>query len=270
MSNKAARNVPIDDIQEAIELKTKLQMFIKSAKSPFSHKFIKAKLEIIEKKISQLTAKRNADTVSDQLKILETTEGSFSQTGMWKVKSKLFPRPSDPPMAKKDFHGNIITSQEALKKLYLDTYIQRLEHREMKNDFNEIHQLKSQLWKERLKLVKTNISNDWKMEELDCVIKKLKRNLTCDPNGMIKEIFFPNVMGSDLKLGLLNLVNGIKREIFFHKYMQLANISTIYKNIAFARGGAHLPIAHALRLLSTKELRFGLTKLNLRTNNFLK
>ena len=39
--------------------------------------------------------------------------------------------------------------------------------------------------------------------------------------------------------------------------------------IAFARGGAHLPIAHALRLLSTKELRFGLTKFNLRKNNFL-
>ena len=41
-------------------------------------------------------------------------------------------------------------------------------------------------------------------------------------------------------------------------------------NIAFARGGSHLPIAHALRLLSTKELRFGLTKLNSRKNNFLK
>ena len=43
-------------------------------------------------------------------------------------------------------------------------------------------------------------------------------------------------------------------------------------NIAFARGGAHLPIAHALRLLSTKELQFGLTKLKLRKiifwNNF--
>ena len=35
-------------------------------------------------------------------------------------------------------------------------------------------------------------------------------------------------------------------------------------NIAFAIGGAHLPIAHALRLLSTQELRFGLSKLNLR------
>ena len=47
-------------------------------------------------------------------------------------------------------------------------------------------------------------------------------------------------------------------------------ISFQYKNIEFARGGAHLPIAHALRLLSTKELRFGLTKLNLRKNNVLK
>ena len=35
----------------------------------------------------------------------------------------------------------------------------------------------------------------------------------------------------------------------------------IFENIAFARGGAHLPIAHALRLLSTQELQFGLTKL---------
>ena len=34
------------------------------------------------------------------------------------------------------------------------------------------------------------------------------------------------------------------------------------KNIAFARGGAHLPIAHALRLLSNQKLRLGLTKLS--------
>ena len=42
------------------------------------------------------------------------------------------------------------------------------------------------------------------------------------------------------------------------------NLVRMYDNIAFARGGAHLSIAHALRLLSTQELRFGLTKLNLR------
>ena len=36
----------------------------------------------------------------------------------------------------------------------------------------------------------------------------------------------------------------------------------LLKDIAFARGGAHLPIAQALRLLSTQELRFGWKKLN--------
>ena len=42
------------------------------------------------------------------------------------------------------------------------------------------------------------------------------------------------------------------------------NSITLKENIAFAKGGAHLPIAHALRLLSTHELRFGLTRLKLR------
>ena len=54
------------------------------------------------------------------------------------------------------------------------------------------------------------------------------------------------------------------------------DVTETLMNIAFARGGAHSPIAHALRLLSTQELRFGLTKLNLRKKrkdkkkNFLK
>ena len=51
---------------------------------------------------------------------------------------------------------------------------------------------------------------------------------------------------------------------------QISKYLKTFHNIAFARGGAHLPIAHALRLLSTQELRFGLTKLKLRKNNFLK
>ena len=42
-------------------------------------------------------------------------------------------------------------------------------------------------------------------------------------------------------------------------------VSTHYvrTNIVFPRGGAHLPIAHALRLLSTQEIQFGLTQLKL-------
>ena len=36
------------------------------------------------------------------------------------------------------------------------------------------------------------------------------------------------------------------------------------RNIVFAKGGAHLPIAYTHRLLPTQELRFGLTKLKFR------
>ena len=51
---------------------------------------------------------------------------------MWKLKSKLLPRPSDPPMAKKDAGGNLITAPLPLKKLYVETYRKRLEARPMK------------------------------------------------------------------------------------------------------------------------------------------
>ena len=62
----------------------------------------------------------------------------------------------------------------------------------------------------------------------------------------------------------------VGKPLLGEKYVEGRRKKKKKKNIAFARGVAHLPIAHALRLLSTKELRFGLTKLNLRKNNFLK
>ena len=73
---------------------------------------------------------------------------------MWKLKAKLLPRPRDPPMAKNDLHGNLITTKGALKKLYLDTYVYRLRNREMKSDFKDILELKTLLWSERLKSLK--------------------------------------------------------------------------------------------------------------------
>ena len=48
------------------------------------------------------------------------------------------------------------------------------------------------------------------------------------------------------------LIN-IARQSFFHNLSQ----SLYIINIVFAKGGAHLPIAHALRLQYTHELRFG-------------
>ena len=65
------------------------------------------------------------------------------------------PKNKDPPMAKFDEQGNLITSKESLKKLYLDTYIKRLEDREIAEGLDDIRDLKEELWQRRLMHAKT-------------------------------------------------------------------------------------------------------------------
>ena len=126
--------------------------------------------------------------------------------------------------------GNIITKPEALKTLYIQTYVERLKHREMKEEFKEIFQLKTVLWSERMKSIKKRKSRPWTIADIEKVTKTLKNNQTRDPNGMINELVKPNIMGKDLKNAILNLMNGIKEHFYFPDYFQLANISSIFKS----------------------------------------
>ena len=64
---------------------------------------------------------------------------------------------------------------------------------------------------------------------MDKVLKGLKNNKTRDPHGLINEIFKPGVLGKDLKMAILNLFNSIKKEQKLPKFLQFANITTIYK-----------------------------------------
>ena len=51
---------------------------------------------------------------------------------MWNMKKRIFPKLNPiKPTGKKDAKGNVITSPEGLKCLYLETYQQRLRHRPM-------------------------------------------------------------------------------------------------------------------------------------------
>ena len=52
------------------------------------------------------------------------------------------------------------------------------------------------------------------MPDLQAVIKGLKNNQTRDPSGLIHTIFKPGVAGQDLLIGLLELINGIKDNLF--------------------------------------------------------
>ena len=192
-------------------------------------KWFEEKLSKLEISISELVSAKNANIVNEQVGHLNAWNGQFSQTGMWKVRRKLFPTVTEPPTAKRDSFGNLITAAKPLKDLYLRTYVHRLRTRQMKDEMLELEQLKTRLWEGRLDLSKSRKSKPWTMTQLDTVLKSLKLNQTRDPNEMINEIFRPPIIGQDLKLALLCLMNGIKDNMELPFFMQMSNITTISK-----------------------------------------
>ena len=142
----------------------------------------------------------------------------------------MLPRKIDPPMAKQDEQGNLITAPAALRNLYTRTYVERLRHRPIKEDFQDIFELKTTLWAERYKSIQNKKSKPWTISDIEKITKKLKNNQTRDPIGMVNELLKPGVMGQDLKKAISSLMNGVKVNFFFPAFMQLSNISSLYKN----------------------------------------
>ena len=76
------------------------------------------------------------------------------------------------PVGKKDRKGNLITNHQGLKKLYLQTYIDRLRNRPIKGDFEEMKNLKQILFNLRLQLCEKRKSVPWEMKHLEAAIKE--------------------------------------------------------------------------------------------------
>ena len=72
-------------------------------------------------------------------------------------------------MAKRDKQGTLITAPSLIQKLYVDTYTERLKNREMKAELSELYNLKCELWKLRLEVLKLKKSKDWTIEDLNKV-----------------------------------------------------------------------------------------------------
>ena len=104
--------------------------------------------------MSKLSADRNIKIVNEYIGSLEDVEGRFNPIGMWRLKNKLLPREYDPPMAKKDKFGNLITAPDALKNLYVETYQERLKHRKIQEEYFENYEKKVKLWELRFEKLK--------------------------------------------------------------------------------------------------------------------
>ena len=191
---------------------------------------LKSSLSKLETEISRLTAEENRNTVVNNFQELSNTDGSTNINGMWNLKKKVFPRNVETlPVAKKNYDGRLVTSQKELKTLYLSTFSHRLRHRPVKESFQYLKALKEELCYKRLEKAKKSKSEGWKIEHLQKVLASLKAGKSRDPHGLINEIFKTEVSGKDFQTSFLIMANKIKDDIFFPKFMQFANIVSIYK-----------------------------------------
>ena len=99
----------------------------------------------------------------------------------------------------------------------------------MNERYEDIRKLKTELWDLRFESLKEKISVPWTLEDLQKATKSLKINQSRDPNSMINELFKPKVAGKDLKQSVLNLMNLIQSSLFLPEFMQMSDITSIFK-----------------------------------------
>ena len=61
--------------------------------------------------------------------------------------------------------------------------------------------------------VKANKTKDWAIKGLNDVLKSIQSGKSKDPEGIYREIFYPSMIGKDLKDSLLAMFNQLKQAL---------------------------------------------------------
>ena len=191
--------------------------------------YFKKKQEAVEKEIADINAEQNFKFIKEQVGHLVDDTENLNSIKMWKLKKKLCPLKSEQPVAKKNLSGELVTKPTKLKELYENTYKNRLSHRVMKPELLEMYNLKMYLFKMRLEVSKNVKTEKWTSENLLNVLKALKKNKSADPDGLIYELFRPEIIGTDLFSSLLMLCNNVKEQLLIPQFVTFTDITSIYK-----------------------------------------
>ena len=162
-----------DEMVIYMELKTQLTIKLRITDDDYEISEIKSQIRILDNYLSVKCAEKNKQLVREYSEELVSLKGTFSQHGLWKLKSKLCRKSMDAPMAKVDSNGQFITSPNLLKDLYLRTYCERLRHRVILSKYEDVYEMKTELWQTLLDSCKSRKSEDWQMSDLEKVIQKI-------------------------------------------------------------------------------------------------
>ena len=187
------------------------------------------KLKKVEEELADRCAEDNRRKILEEVKGIECEDGGVNSGKLWKLRKKLCPKSRDPPTAMLDSGGNLVTSKVDIDNIALETFKKRLENRKIKDGLEEIKNDKEILCKKRLEEAKTRKTSPWTIKDLETVLKYLKKNKSPDPNGYINELFRIDVIGEDLKVAILILMNRIKEEQKYPEILEVCDITPIFK-----------------------------------------
>ena len=109
----------LTEIQALIAEKSRLALSLQTITCKLAKEITENEIKNLKEKVSTLSSKENANLVLEQTAKLKDLNGKFSQVSMWRLKKKLLTSVTEPPTAKQNKHGDLITVQSRLKSYIL-------------------------------------------------------------------------------------------------------------------------------------------------------
>ena len=130
-------------------------------------------IDNIETVIANKTAESYFDKIKETMGHLKGDDGAISHHGVWKAQKTLISKDKQcNPMAIKDSSGHLITNPEGIKNLCLEEILDRVRHRKIHPELQEMQQLKEIFCERRLNIVKHIQSEYEPVRENSDIIKE--------------------------------------------------------------------------------------------------
>ena len=98
-----------------------------------SDKHSKIELKKVQNDLADKMAEDMYKIVKEEVDKVDCESGGFNSGHLWKLKSKLRPKFTDYPTAMQNSEGNLVTSEEDIKKLTVDHFKKVLANRQIRN-----------------------------------------------------------------------------------------------------------------------------------------
>ena len=221
--NRPAKEKIFQNSQSA--LYRKVMQYAKQGKA--QRKVAKTYIIAIRKANIEKVSIRNKEAISTTLKNL-TIDNSFSPNNFWQLCKKNRKSTNTMGTSVITEAGNEVFGEDLIKDTYMKEFTHRLRQRQISPELKNYEKRTRLLCQLYIEQAKSNMSPEYSVEELDNVVKNLKRKKSPGRDSLPPEI--PLNWGGKLKNLTLAVMNNIKNSHEIPVQWLNVLISTIYKN----------------------------------------